>query len=281
MNAYNEQNGPTYTDHENFALPGSDADRDYWYGEDEIDEVFGDSTDYNTADEQRWIQIGKPGGYAISDKENVTIDDSFLDKYEGCQVRQIRWVVKAVPTTDEKGRAITPRVDDDRLSHEVAVPHGFRLDVDAVPDSDEKLYDQNGKEVVTAGKQEADEFDPLRLNAGWGYKKNNHGQVQILDAAGNYYPDTTVALHSGITDNAPMVDFATSLLNTPTVGQASQNPPDNEAPSAEADPSVHVNHFVSAVPRYDDTKSVETERSRAGFIRTPESPVLALEIIHR
>ena len=167
-------------------------------------------------------------------------------------MRQIRWVVKAVPTTVEGGKTIA-HVDDDTLSHKVAVPHGFRLDVDAVADSDKKLYDQNGKEVPTQGKQEADDFDPLRLNVGWGYKKNNKGQVQILDAAGNYFPDSAVELPAGITDNAPCVDFATSLLNTPTVGQASQNPPDNDGPSAEADPSVHVNHFVSATPRYDDT----------------------------
>ena len=42
--------------------------------------------------------------------------------------------------------------------------------------------------------------------------------------------------------------------------------------------TVHLNHFVSATPRYDDTKFVETERDRAGFFRTPEEPVLALEI---
>ena len=105
------------------------------------------------------------------------------------------------------------------------------------------------------------------------------GLLDTLDAAGNYFPDAAVEMHAGITDNAPCVDFATSLLNTPTVGQASQNPPENDGPSAEADPSVHVNHFVSATPRYDDTKFVETERNRAGFIRTPENPVLALEII--
>ena len=45
-----------------------------------------------------------------------------------------------------------------------------------------------------------------------------------------------------------------------------------------SDPDVHVNHFVSATPRYDDTKYVETERSRAGFLRTSECPVLALDI---
>src|SRR5699024_8278569 len=38
--------------------------------------------------------------------------------------------------------------------------------------------------------------------------------------------------------------------------------------------SPHLNHFVSAVPRYDDTKYVETERSRAGFYRSEELPYL-------
>ena len=46
----------------------------------------------------------------------------------------------------------------------------------------------------------------------------------------------------------------------------------------EQDITVHLNHFVSATPRYDDTKYVEAERSRAGLFRTPADPVLAIDI---
>ena len=98
-------------------------DRDYWFGEDDIDEVFGGSADYNTADEQTWIQIGEKSGYAISDKKNEVIDDGFLTgAYEGYQVRQIRWVVKAVPVREVNGTTVAD-VNDDTLSTKVAVPH--------------------------------------------------------------------------------------------------------------------------------------------------------------
>ena len=98
-NIYDEQNGSEYTDHENFALAGTDADRDYNYGEDDVD-WFGDSTDYNTADQSQgtWIQIGDANGYSIADKQNVKISArSFMTAHPGYEVRQIRWVVKAVP----------------------------------------------------------------------------------------------------------------------------------------------------------------------------------------
>ena len=260
-------------------LSGTDADRDYWFGEDDIDEVFGGSADYNTADEQTWIQIGEKSGYAISDKKNEVIDDGFLTgAYEGYQVRQIRWVVKAVPVREVNGTTVAD-VNDDTLSTKVAVPHGFRLDTDAVPDDTGNLKDTNGNTIEVAGKQEADEFDPLRLNVGWGYRKNASGQVMILDSAGNRYPDTTAKMPTSMTNATPIVNFATSLVNTPSIGQGSQNPPEDGGSIYEADPDVHVNHFVSATPRYDDTKYIEGERSRAGFIRTPESPVLSLELI--
>ena len=148
-----------------------------------------------------------------------------------------------------------------------------------MPDESGTLKDANGNVIETAGKQEADEFDPLRLNVGWGYRKNASGQVMILDSAGNRYPDTTAQMPTSMTNATPIVNFATSLVNTPSIGQGSQNPPEDGGSLYEADPDVHVNHFVSATPRYDDTKYIEGERSRAGFIRTPESPVLSLELI--
>ncbi|MEE0706949.1 MAG: hypothetical protein UCH28_11300, partial [Adlercreutzia sp.] len=67
-NGYVEQNANFYQDRENFALPGADADRDYFYGED--DTVGGKgSSDYNTADDAAgtWMLVG----YArVSDKVN-------------------------------------------------------------------------------------------------------------------------------------------------------------------------------------------------------------------
>ena len=276
-NVFEEQNGAVYNEYENFALPGSDADRDYWYGEDDTDD-FG-SSDYNTADSQTWVPIGNRSGYAIADKENVTIDDSFLEQYANCQVRQIRWVIKAVPVTKDGEGNDVANVRDDTLATKVAVPHGFRLDVDAMlGDADDSLEDSAGNVVDPTGKQEADDFDPLRLNAGWAYRLNNLGLLDTLDAAGNYYPDTTVGIHEGITNGAPLIRFSSSVMSKLVVGLGGRDPVDEDTGRPADSSEVHANHFVSAVPRYDDTKHVETERSRAGFIRTPESPVLALTI---
>ena len=136
-NVFVEQNGNVERDRENFALAGSDADRDYWYGEDEIDEAFGESTDFNTADSKQWVQIGAKEGYDISKKENLTITrKEIVGDDDSVQVRQIRWVIKAVPAGST--------VEDDSLAHEVPVPHGFRLDVDAVPDKATGLKELNG-----------------------------------------------------------------------------------------------------------------------------------------
>ena len=43
INGYVEQNGNVLQDRENFSVPGTDADRDYFFGED-------DASDFNTAD---------------------------------------------------------------------------------------------------------------------------------------------------------------------------------------------------------------------------------------
>ena len=42
--------------------------------------------------------------------------------------------------------------------------------------------------------------------------------------------------------------------------------------------SVHVNHFATAVPRYDDTKYAEFERARAGFFRSDEKPTIKIDV---
>lgn len=360
QNVYTEQNGDAYQDHENFALAGSDADRDYYFGEDDINAAFGESEDYNTADAKGWVQIGDANGYAVSDKRNVTITEKeILEGHTNMQVRQIRWVVKAVPVKDGKAN-----YEDDSLSTKVGVPHGFRLDVDAIPDRGTKKYkelagkvyseddpelfvkdadgkptseykagvtdvldadkkpidttgkliDANNRLITTNGKQEADDFDPLRLNVGWGYRNDTRGKVRLLDRVGNLYPETVTEIHPGMTNGAPFIKFSTSKVTDPTRGQAAPGGTKyyrldeatgnyvecdedydeseryirvtvdgavtyQEVGEIDSDLDVHVNHFASATPRYDDTKYVETERSRAGFIRTAESPVLSLEIM--
>ncbi|MEE0706819.1 MAG: InlB B-repeat-containing protein, partial [Adlercreutzia sp.] len=42
--------------------------------------------------------------------------------------------------------------------------------------------------------------------------------------------------------------------------------------------SVHVNHFATVVPRYDDTKYAQFERARAGFFRSDEKPTIKVEV---
>ena len=168
------------------------------------------------------------------------------------------------------------------------MPHGFRLDVDAAPDEvvaiDGKKYDMTnledvyGNKIDVSGKQEADDIDPLRLNAGWGYSTNRQDKVTMLDAMGHYQPRTTVKLQPSVTNNAPAIGVSTSVIDTPAFYANSRFHNRVELETDGSDPDVHVNHFVSATPRYDDTKYVETERSRAGFLRTSECPVLALDI---
>ena len=41
--------------------------------------------------------------------------------------------------------------------------------------------------------------------------------------------------------------------------------------------SVHVNHFATVVPRYDDTKYAQFERDRAGFFRSDEKPTIKID----
>ncbi len=289
-NGYDEQNNAEYTDHENFAMAGSDADRDYFYGEDDTD-WFGDSTDANSADDANahWIQIGDPNGYAVSEKKNVSLSaKSFMNAHPGYEVRQIRWVIKAVPRKADGSYDAT----DDSLAYDVPVPHGFRLNVDALED------DPAVKE--TQGIQEADEIDPRRMNVGWKLATNLDGTV-AKDSKGNYILESGYSVPTSVTNNAPMLRFNTTVITEPTMGQASaypdkHDPQDNCSPSdpdylenhkwkaledsirKEEANNVHINHFVSATPRYDDTKHVSYQRDRAGFYRTDEEPVLALEI---
>lgn len=125
-NGYEEQNGPDCIAHENYALPGTDADRDYWYGED--DKLTGD---HNTADESKgtWVLVGDKNGYSVADKTNHVIDlyeDPALAGYGlvsgNYDVRQVRWIIKAADGT-------TAGAGNDLPTYETPVPHGFRLAV--------------------------------------------------------------------------------------------------------------------------------------------------------
>ncbi len=82
-------------------------------------------------DDGSWKQIGDSNGYALD--ENALITEGIPE-----QVRQIRFVIKAGAYEDEVAPTYYP------------VPNGFRLSVDADPDTD--------------GEQEMDEIDPERQN---------------------------------------------------------------------------------------------------------------------
>ena len=80
---FGEQNGPTPNERENYALPGTDADRDYFFGED--DRGSAQYPDGNTADgldpstwggsqAGTWVILGDPAGYPVRDKTNTRID---------------------------------------------------------------------------------------------------------------------------------------------------------------------------------------------------------------
>src|SRR5699024_5337199 len=125
-------------------------------------------------------------GYAVADKQSCQID------LEGCRegdqdIRQIRWVVKAGD------------LDDAAASIETPVPHGFRLDVDAVP------FDGTNDETVaaTTGDQEADDLDPARVNIGWEWQKDEPGEDPDGDGSIYRYDDAGRKL---LVSEAPMPD---------------------------------------------------------------------------
>lgn len=98
--------------------------------------LYPDSREDRAAyDDGSWIQLGKQEGYSLT--ENGTIRDS----RDGipANIRQVRFVVKAgLNYADNVAPVYHP------------VPSGFRLAVDADPDTD--------------GSQEMDDVDPMRLN---------------------------------------------------------------------------------------------------------------------
>ncbi|MCR2036205.1 hypothetical protein NSA09_11880, partial [Adlercreutzia mucosicola] len=280
---FGEQNGASYNDRENYAFPGTDADRDYFFGEDDAD-------DYNTADntEGTWVILGDPAGYAVSAKENTLIDTTeYTDR--GVDIRQIRWVVKAVP----EGLTGWDALMDETAARETPVPRKFRLDVDAIPTKTNTA----GQVIAgTEGKQEADDFDPERLNVGWSWQTDANGDP-VKDTSGKKnLIQTKSQMPSSLYDNAAGVlchtyvleDFVISTASLPLVGEtpigrALAGARDGDASaggSGEATVSkeAHLNHFVSAWVRYDDTKYVGAERDRVGFYRAAEYPTLKIDM---
>lgn len=311
-----EQNGTEWIDRENYALAGTDADRDYVYGEDDIsDPNFADS------DTGTWVAVGNANGYAITDNAAVDIEAALPS---GAQVKQVRWIIKA-------GSA-NATVQDDARSHEIPVPHGFRLDVDAIPQDDSTAHNS----AISSGKQEADEVDPSRENIGWQLEKDENGNFYKRSKPDPNNPFVDIptddweirsgtVIPSTITNNALRADFQTFVLKDPVIRdirsesgydslttiaarvftQAAQSLGFIETP--ESDPEVdgeeidqtsvlpladgedenkgnpvtqivHLNHFASATLRYDDTKFVSPSRDRAGFFRDPEYPMLSIEM---
>ena len=72
--------------------------------------------------------LGDPAGYPVSAKENKLIDTSDIVE-RGMDIRQIRWVVKAVGD----GKTGWDALEDEVAARETPVPRGFRMDVDAIP----------------------------------------------------------------------------------------------------------------------------------------------------
>ena len=378
VNGFNEQNGAAFNPRENYSVPGTDADRDYFYGED-------DAADPNTAgmDGNGWEYVGYS---KVSSKQNKVFDN--ISK-AGTTIRQVRWVIRACDT-DANGR---PIITDETLSHEVPVPTGFRLAVDADTD--------------TVEREMPDTVDPKRNNTGWSKRKDydeqiiykyvsrNLGNVNYLDPAKFYKigpnemyfygevietekgdggrtlspaeraaalkgiaPATPVGgddcwdrtmqgdlivrehqsqwvvgspMPQSVSDNAagvrggafitelPVVHDITreaALYGTRGVADPAATPGksvnlltdasapaqitdmvatmlgeagadvtvmadgehEGEDPDAVRSDSVHVNHFATVVPRYDDTKYASFERSRAGFFRSEEKPTIKVDV---
>ena len=278
QSVFGEQNGSVYSDRENYAAPGTDADRDYFFGED-------DAADYNTADgtEGTWIILGDPAGYAVKDKTNTLIDTTSITD-NGGDIRQIRWVVKAVT----EGKTGWDALMDETAARETPVPRKFRLDVDAVPT---KTNAAGNVISGTTGKQEADDFDPERLNVGWSWQTDAAGNP-LLDSTGKKrLIQTKSQMPSSLYDNSAGVlchtyvleDFVITMGSLPlrkatTIPAAQTLAASRAGEEATVSKEAHLNHYVSAWVRYDDTKYAGAERDRAGFYRAAEYPTMKIDM---
>ncbi len=233
-----------------FSLPGTAADR----------AAMGLS-----GGDASWELAGDPKGYPVRNengsKDNRRIDLSEIAG-EGKAVRQVRWVVRA-PGTDAQGEALemraTPEGDvspkvpallEDSASHDAPVPQGFRLDVDF--------------DATKEGKQDADEEDPYGFNTGWG------GEV------GTAVDDESLDLDVW-TDDESLDKADAGSLGTDQLGTAAGITATTSTQTIET-ANVHLNHFASAVPRYDDTKYLQADRARAGMFVDRERASLQIEL---
>lgn len=208
----------------------------------------GESADRADYDAGVWRVVGNQAGYPVRNadgtKTNTTIDlyssstPGHLTVSEEA-VTQIRWVVKAAP--DDSSLIGMDAVTEDDGANALPVPHGFRLDIDADP--------------YTVGKQEADEVDPDRLNTGWQFELDEETGEPATDADGNRTLEYESPMYDEMLANtAGVIGNATSLT------------------------TLHLNHFVIASARYDDTKYLNSDACRVGFYRDPEHPYLKLDM---
>ena len=153
----------------------------------------------------------------------------------------------------------------------------------------------------TLGKQEADDFDPARMNIGWSWQTDEEGNPIYDSSKTNRLIRAKSQMPSSLYDNAASVlchtfvleDFvlglAAAAAAVPLVSDeapivralaAAETDSDAEAGGGEASVSkeAHLNHFVSAVLRYDDTKYAEAERDRVGFYRAAEYPTIKIDM---
>ncbi len=305
---YFEQNGPSNNVYENYALPGTDADRDYFYGEDDFTKPDGSlaygpdgelvSTDFNTADNvNKTVNVRDPNSswvllavYKATDEDNNNhpIDVSYLTSGQQ-DIRQIRWVVKAVDSHgaaaaadpvspgDQLGTATADtnlrQMPDTYRSYEKTVPHGLRLKVDAMPDDPSSPITV----AATEGSQEADELDPDRLNVGWEAVKTPDGLDYERTHAGKYQLALQAVMPESLRQNAAGVRCQVNVDTRKPINEGGLLDPGTGSDlEASETPSVHLNHYLSGVLRYDDTKFVEVERQRVGFYRVHEKPALML-----
>lgn len=145
-----------------------------------------DGTNNDTA-QGVWVPLGNPEGYAVREKGGSKVNHN-IDLPDSDPLHQVRWVVRAVP--DGATNAL-----EDSESHELAVPEGLRLAVDADPSK--------------PGSQEPDDVDPNRSNIKW---PDANGDLVM----GNSMPST-------VTDSAIKLKVETSYVDTLQRGSAHLN----------------------------------------------------------
>lgn len=108
------------------------------------------------------------------------------------------------------------------------------------------------------------------MNTGWEWQKDENGGYMI-SATGKRILRPQSQMPLTLTNNAAGVLCETYVLDEVDDGAGG----DSEVASTSA---VHLNHYASAVLRYDDTKFCEPERARAGFYRDEEYPTLKIDL---